>query len=280
MSAQSSAVTSWISVIIETMKKSDAEYLERSLKRLEKWLPFPVDEMLAHYLDERNEIRDHEVEEDPYGYVYCLFSWPETDHERLVLLVYDEQMRIIADLSAVHANVSELLYSAKLYDELSEESDWMYLEHYTLCAYMFPELPYPASEAGEQRHYEGEALLYSNAYVTKQFRRRGIFTAMVSMTRDFALRRASGSTVLYSVFSLDPDIAVYGPDAESTPYHYSYEKDEPVRMTNCEIMKKLGFTPLRLEETEEDPEADGTKLWFAVKQETDLIIDVDEKTVS
>lgn len=259
------------------MKKCDAEYLETSLKRLEKWLPFPVGEMLAHYLDEQAEIRDYEIEEDPYGHVYCLFSWSETDHERLVLLVYDENMRIIADLSAVHAGLNELLYSGALYDELSEESDWMYLEHYTLCAYMFPELPYPACEVSVQSRREGEALLYSNAYVTREYRRRGIFRAMVSMTRDFALRKTAGSTVLYSVFSLDPDIAVYGPDAVKTPYHYSFEKDEPVRMTNCEIMKRLGFTPLRLEETEEDPGADGTKLWFAVKQENDLIIDVDEE---
>lgn len=235
---------------------------------------------MAQYLKEDLSFRDYEIEEDRHGYVYCLFSWEETDSERIVLLVYDDEMRIIADLSAVHTHVNDLLYSQRLYDELSEESDWMYLEHYTLCGYMFPDLPYPACTETEKQTYEGEALLYSNAYVTRAYRRKGIFSVMLNMSRDFALRKAGGTAVLYSIFSLDPDIAVYGPDAQKEPYHYSFEKDEPVRMVNCQIMKRLGFEPLRLEETEEDADADGTKLWFALRKETDLIIDIDEAAAS
>ena len=258
--------------MIMPMKKNAYDYLHKSLERLEKWLPFSVDEMMENYM-RGSRINDYDIEEDEQNHVYCLFAWPETDSERIVLLVYDEEMHIIADLSAVHCNVNQLLYSKELYDSLSLESDWMYLSHYTLCASMFPSLPYPACESTERTQMKGEALLYSNAYVTRSYRRNGIFTFMVNMTRDFVLRFSKGSTVLLSVISLDPDVAVYGPDAVSTPYHYSFEIDEPVRMENCEVMKHLGFEPLRLEETQEDPEADGTKLWFAIRKETDVIIE-------
>lgn len=257
------------------MKNKYAAYLENALKRLEKWLPKPTDEMLQSYL-EGSAYDDWSIEEDMNGFVYCLFLWQETDSQRIVLLVYDEKMRIIGDLSAVSCSVDSLLYSEKLYDDLSEESDWMYLEHYTLCAAMFDELPYPPCQLKYRVKYKGQALLYSNAYVTRAFRKRGIFTFMIHMTGEFALRNESGNALLYSVISLDPDVAVYGPDAVEEPYHYSFEKDEPVRMQNCEIMKKLGFEPVRLEETEPDENADGTKLWFALRRENDMIIDVEE----
>jgi hypothetical protein len=73
-----------------------------------------------------------------------------------VLLVYDEQMRVIADASAVHCSVSALLGSSQLYDELSEESDWMYLEHYTLCGYMFPQYEYPPCKENRQYQESGD----------------------------------------------------------------------------------------------------------------------------
>ncbi|MDO5110209.1 MAG: hypothetical protein Q4D59_09785 [Erysipelotrichaceae bacterium] len=256
------------------MRYRESVYLEKSLKLLERWLPESVQTMMEKYLSKPREEADWNVEEDAHGFVYCVFSWPETASERIVLLVYDDGMRIIADCSAVHCSVSDLLSSTALFDELCDESDWMYLSHYTLCAVMFPEVPYPPS--GEKINAKGEALLYSNAYVTKVFRRQGIFTVMDEIMREFALRSVSGSAVLYTSFSLDPDIAVYGPDAVSTPYHYSFEKDEPDRMRNKTILEKRGFEVIRLQETEEDPDADGTKLWFAVRRENDVIIDLEK----
>lgn len=268
-----------ISDIIGMMKRHTAkDYLERSLRRLENWIPFSVSAMMEGYLDPEVQIPDYDFEEDENGYAYIIFSWPETDSERVVLLVYDERMRIIADLSAVQTDVNSLLYSQEFFDDLCEESDWMYLEHYTLCAALFDDLVYPPCENEIYTEHEGQVLLYSNAYVTRSFRKQGIFSRMLLMCRDFALRKQEGSTRLYSVISLDPDIAVYGPDANDEPYHYNFEKDEPVRTENRKILEHLGFETVRLEETEYDPEADGTKLWFAYRQETDLIIDVDEKT--
>jgi hypothetical protein len=264
--------------MILTMKYTEDVYLEKSLKLLERWLPLSAGEMLEAYLSQTEREADWNIEEDPSGYVYCVFSWPETDSERAVLLVYDDEMRIIADCSAVHCSVSSLLSSTELFDELCEESDWMYLSHYTLCAGLFPDVPYPPE--GNQVNRAGEALLYSNAYVTKAYRRKHIFTVMSEIMREFALRFQSGSALLYTAFSLDPDIAVYGPDAVSEPYHYSFEKDEPDRMRNKMILEKLGFEVIRLQETEEDPEADGTKLWFAVKKENDVIIDIEKESVS
>ena len=261
--------------MMDAMNKEPVFYLEKSLELLGKWLPLSPVEMLRHYQGEEG-MGDMEVSEDIHGYVYCIFSWAEDAGERIVLLLYDENEKVIADLSAVHCDVMTLLYSQELYDALSEESDWMYLEHYTLCASMFADIPYPGCAGEWRQEREGEALLFSNAYVQKRFRRQGIFTAMMNMTRDFALRCASGNTRLYAAISLDPDVAVYGEDARKSPYYYSFEKDEPVRMENCAVIAKLGFTPLRLEETSEDPDADGTKLWFAVRAENDMIIDVDE----
>jgi hypothetical protein len=264
--------------MIVAMKQRESVYLEKSLKLLERWLPQSVPAMMEEYLSKPREEADWNVEEDSHGYVYCVFSWPETASERIVLLVYDDGMRIIADCSAVHCSVSDLLSSTALFDELCDESDWMYLSHYTLCAGLFPDVPYPPE--GNQVNRAGEALLYSNAYVTKAYRRKHIFTVMSEIMREFALRFQSGSALLYTAFSLDPDIAVYGPDAVSEPYHYSFEKDEPDRMRNKMILEKLGFEVIRLQETEEDVEADGTKLWFAVKKENDVIIDVGKEIVS
>lgn len=264
--------------MIVAMRYRESVYLEKSLKLLERWLPESVQAMMEEYLSKPREEADWNVEEDAHGYVYCVFSWPETGSERIVLLVYDDGMKIIADCSAVHCSVSDLLSSTALFDELCDESDWMYLSHYTLCAVMFPEVPYPPS--GEKINAGGEALLYANAYVTKAFRRQGIFTVMDEIMREFALRSVSGSAVLYTSFSLDPDIAVYGPDAVSTPYHYNFEKDEPDRMRNKTVLEKRGFEVVRLQETEKDPDADGTKLWFAVRRENDVIIDLEKDTAA
>jgi hypothetical protein len=57
------------------------------------------------------------------------------------------------------------------------------------------------------------------------------------------------------------------------PYIYSYEKDEPLRLRNCIIMRHVGFVPVKLEELEPQERGDGAKLWFAMRHEHDLIVE-------
>ena len=91
--------------------------------------------------------------------------------------------------------------------------------------------------------------------------------------KEYALRKNTGMAKLYTVLSMDPDIACYGPDAKDEPYYYSFEKDEPVRLQNAAIAEHVGFTPLRLEPDDPEQETDGTKLWFCVRNEICEIIE-------
>lgn len=241
-------------------------YLNRSLRLLKKWLPEDADAMMNWF----GQNEDHtDFESDENSLFYCLFSWPvlHEDHnsilERIVLLVYEND-QIIADCSALHGAMANVLKDQKVTDYICNESDWMDLEHYTLCNAFFSDPHSPV---------DGEAELFANAYVTTAYRKRGIFTRMLQMMRDHSLRNAQGDVTLYSVLSLDPDIACYGPDASDEPYIYSMEKDEPKRIRNSRIMEKLGWFPVRLEETSPSEDDDGTKLWFAIRKEKDVIID-------
>ncbi len=241
-------------------------YIERALTMLEKWLPRSKEELQKHY-KEHPEDCDGMWKDDFY---YCLFSWKEKQAERIILLVYDNDI-VIADLSAMHCPIDTLMHDVTFYDAMSFESDWMYLEHYILSSLLFPKRAYPDFSSPIQ-NCEGEALLFSNAYVTRTYRNRKIFTNMESMTRSFALRKTTGLSRLASIFSLDPDVACYGPDTQDEPYIYCYEKDEPVRGMNAKIAEKIGYEPLKLEETEHHEEDDGTKLWFAVHMEKTIIL--------
>ncbi len=256
------------------MKEQDRKYLELSLQRLKRWLPYETGSMMRMY---EEEIFSCSVETIAGQYHACLFSYPlkEIPAEQIVLLVYDEQDRIIADTNAYHMSVRELLTSVPVYDYLSEESDWMYLEHYVLSGTMFEELPYPYCLTGQDTQEEGEVLIYGNAYVTKAYRRQGIYRTMLEMMRDHAVRNVEAETTVYSVLSMDPDVACYGPDSTDVPYIYSFEKDEPVRMTNRTIAEHTGFEALRLEEDHPEENTDGTKLWFCVRRETVLIRETD-----
>lgn len=230
--------------------------------------------------------------EEINGLMFCLFSFPilmedggivrsisELDHSRLeqiLLLVFDGNT-IIADCAAVHASMNDIVFWEPAVEYVCTESDWMYLEHYTLCTSAFPKIPYPAPFDEEGAPLKGEALLYNNAYVTTSYRQKGIFANMIQMARDHALRFEEKHTELYSVIALDPDIACYGPDAVDEPYIYSYDKDEPLRQRNCVIMRHVGFVPVKLEELEPQERGDGTKLWFALRHEKDLIVEMNEK---
>lgn len=240
----------------------------------------------------------YSVHEDAYcmeeinKYLYCLFSFPLLKEdgnmirnaedmeqgrlERLILFVYDKDT-IIADCSAIHAAMQDVVFFEPAVELICTESDWMYLEHYTLCTSAFPEIPYPAPFDEEQETQKGEALIYSNAYVTTSYRRNGIFANMLQIVRDHALRYSEKHVELYSVIALDPDVACYGPDAVEEPYIYSYEKDEPLRQRNCTIMRHVGFVPVKLEELEPKERGDGAKLWFALRHEKDLIVETAEK---
>ena len=256
------------------MNQFEKSCLKRSLRTLKTILPCSADALMNKYeadetmwlVDEINDL------------VFCLFSFPVTQAmEQVILLVYDDQNRIIADAGAFHCDVSSFLEQSEIYDYLSEESDWMYLEHYILSKKMFPGLPYPFCDQDQKANEAGEVLLFSNAYVSKAFRRRGIFCLMMEIMKEHALRNATGMSVLCGCISLDPDIACYGPDTVKEPYYYSFEADEPIRRVNAEIAEHTGFTPLRLETDNPEAETDGTKLWFAIRKE---IIEIIEEPVS
>lgn len=261
------------------MNSCNSDFLNQSLSRLEEWLPGNQESMMSWL---KKQPDDTDLEEDQNHLSYCLFSFPVLNHlgisckdplffeegilERIILLVYDND-QIIADCSAFHGTMSDVLSRKEIVSYLNQESDWMYLEHYTLCGTFFPDQIFSGN---------GEALLFSNAYVTASYRQKGIFTNMLQMMRDFALRHDHGNTILYSVLSLDPDVACYGPDASDIPYVYSMKQDEPKRVLNAQIMKKLGYLPIRLEETGPSENDDGAKLWFAVRREEDQIIETPE----
>lgn len=261
-------------VTILPVNNRKSTYLYKSLRLLEKWLPGNAENLLQWY---REHPENTDLEEDADGLAYCLFSYPVlnpdgkeckvpfTDAvilERIILLVYDHD-QIIADCSALHGSAKSLYDDQNILHYLQSESDWMDLEQYVLSEMFF----------SDQADLRGEALLYNNAYVTTSYRQKGIFTRMLEMMREHALRNAFGNTVLYTILSLDPDVACYGPDTPDHPYVYSMKQDEPKRLKNAEIMKKLGYLPVRLEESEPSESDDGTKLWFALRKEEDQIID-------
>lgn len=256
------------------MNNRKSSYLYKSLKLLEKWLPGNTETFMQWY---KEHPENTDLEEDTAGLTYCLFSFPVRNPdgkesnipfpdaqilERIILLVYDHD-QIIADCSALHGSAQNVCDDPSVLHYLQSESDWMDLEQYVLSEMFF----------SDHAEISGETLLYSNAYVTTSYRRKGIFTRMLEMMREHTLRNTYGNTVLYTVLSLDPDVACYGPDTPDHPYVYSMKQDEPKRLINAEIMKKLGYLPVRLEENEPVENDDGTKLWFALRKEEDQIID-------
>ena len=248
----------------ENMNQDERTYLQLSLKRLREILPDSAEEMMKLYERDRSLWF---VERDQ-GLLYCLFGFDVLEGmKKMILLVYDEENRIIADLGAYHMSCRAFLERMDIYDYLSEESDWMYLLHYVVSNTMFDSYPYPYCETNLPAEEEGQVLLYTNAYVSSAFRRKGIFRGMLERMDDQILAEESGIRTICSGMSMDPDIACYGPDAKEEPYYYSYEKDEPVRKLNAVIAGRLGFLPLKLEPDDPGGETDGTKLWFCVRKE-------------
>lgn len=184
-------------------------------------------------------------------YRSCILTMYESGVRQLIQLVFEGDT-VISDCAAYFVNDSDL-FDEKTASFLEEESDWLYWESEIV-----------RQEADPSEPYAG--LLYTNAYTTRSYRRRGLFRNMMKLMEEYASENTDRSH-LYSVISLDPDVACYGPDKTDEPYYYSM-KDEPVRLLNAEIIKRVGFQPLKLE-TDEAVE-DGSILWFAIRKATYL----------
>ena len=246
------------------MNDAERTYLELSLTKLEEVLPYSKETLMKRYEADETGWSLEQIGD----LVFCLFDYPVTHNmDQVILLVYDRKNRIIADCGAYHTDARSFLEDSEIYDHLSEDSDWMYLEHYVLSGTMFPDLPYPFCEEKKKTEEKGEVLLYTNVYVSREFRRRGIFRRMLENMKEHALQNTEEIQTVYTVMSMDPDIACYGPDARDEPYYYSFEQDEPIRLQNAEIARRTGLTPLRLEPDDPEQETDGTKLWFCVSRE-------------
>ncbi len=201
------------------------------------------------------------------GYYYLAFWYGlVAGLERVIVLVYDQD-KVIADLSFMHASMDGVMKDRLIYDFITNESDWSNLEHFTLCNYMFDGYEYPYSGNDS---FVGEALFFTNCYVSKRYRKKGIFFHMLDLSRDVGLRECEKETILYAIVSLDPDIPCYGEDTTNEPYYYSM-KDEPVRLLNKEILEKRGYICVRLEDDEQN---DGSKLWYGVLKQNVEIVDV------
>ena len=103
-------------------------------------------------------------------------------------------------------------------------------------------------------------LMYSNAYTSIDNRKQNIFHQMIQNIESFMSVK---EMTVYSVISLDPDVACYGKDKTDKPYIYSM-KDEPQRLYNAKLLENMGFHPIKLETDE--PVEDGSLLWFAYKK--------------
>ncbi len=225
------------------MDNEDRVFLERSLKLLERWLPGTAEERLKQYEDAPSLYRVT----DRGPFTHCLLIVEEDGLKRLVQLVFEGET-VVSDCAAWLLEKEELAKEEVL-RYLEEESDWEYWESEIVSREM------------RGIREEARVLLYTNAYTTKRFRRRGLFSAMIREMETFSAGN-SGQVHLFSVISLDPDIACYGEDSRDEPYYYSM-KDEPARLLNAAIVEKAGFRPLKLETDE--PVEDGSILWFAVK---------------
>lgn len=214
-------------------------------------------------------------------YSYFLFFYKETASlTRIILFVFDQKDQVIADLCAYVSDGASFLSSKEIDDLFSEESDWMYLEHWIAAREFYPQCSDPHGnetrnqEEAERAYGKDQLIFFSNAYVTKAYRNQGIFHQMCGILKDYVLDQCEeGEFDLFQVISLDPDIACYGPDANGEEYHYTFAKDEPKRAINRNILKKMGFTILYLEENPPLPQSDGCKIQFAVKKERIRIID-------
>ena len=198
--------------------------LKRAFAVLQEWIPFSADDYASFLSRCTAEDRACFRKEELDGLTYCLFSWPLY---RADSVPFD----LAADAPA--SAVCE---------------QWVQTEI--------------VLDASGKDPVDAEVLLYTNAYTSKRYRQRHILTHMLKMTEETVLSRQD-STTLLSCISLDPDVACYGEDRTDTPYIYSM-KDEPARLENAEILRHLGWQPLKL--MTDEPVEDGAILWFAFRR--------------
>lgn len=227
------------------MGPEERVFLERSLALLETWLPDARNIWLQRY---EEDSRLYEISRCGL-YAHCLFVIEEAGMKRIIQLVYDGET-VAADCAAWALRADQFADDKNL-NYLEAESDWEYWEC-EIAADKMNRLP---------RSRDPAVLIYTNAYTTKRYRRRGIFRNMMRETEAF-VSRMTGASDIVSVISLDPDVACYGEDKLDGPYYYSMA-DEPVRRLNAQIVQKCGFEPLKLETDE--PVEDGSILWFALR---------------
>lgn len=245
------------------MKTIEKKYLKKSIGYIFDAIPKSMDEMLKWYEEYEETYQVVEIN----SLVYCLFSYPvEEQLEQLHIFVYDKDT-LVADCSSVHGFALQLLVKTKESDYICDQNDWMFIEHDIFCNHFFLDIPYSHEDMEMMHHFLANVLFFSNTYVTTEYRKKGIFTEMIQMSKDYAIRSLQNNYELFSLISLDPDIACYGPDASDEPYYYSYEKDEPQRERNRTIMEHIGFTPYHYDEMDTKENLDGTKIWFGIQYE-------------
>ena len=223
-----------------SMDKQTETYLKYAYDLLGKEYGISREAFLRQF---REEEGNAVTETDLHGYVYLLYACditPESEH--LTELVFDSD-RAVADVHALHTlGKQDILNEA-------EDDPWLQAERELLDD--FP-------EAG------GDILFVQSAYVTRRYRKQGIFTGMVQAMRDFGSRKRTEDYDSWMLWSLDPDVACYGEDAVSEPYIYTRAKDDPIRDRNLAIAQKAGMMTVDDRYRITDPEDDGCFLTFAV----------------
>lgn len=250
------------------MKQVEEKHILKILSFLERGSYFTKQQMLSWLkLHSGNWC----MEEDGYGYQYCLISYPLTSFaqpflqpEKIVLLVFDGDT-VVADIAAICARTDDLLHDDEISDAIMDIDTWVQSCLYVMKTAFAHHISFQKTDS--------VGCIICNAYVTESYRRKGIFTAMMQMVRDHCVRFSHHTITLFQTISLDPDVACYGPDASDEPYYYSMEQDEPKRILNAEIIQHLDFAAVQLEHGEEDTLSDGTFIWYGIKAEHITIVE-------
>ena len=250
------------------MKQVEEKHILKILSFLERGSYFTKQQMLSWLkLHSGNWC----MEEDGYGYQYCLISYPlssfaqpDLQPEKIVLLVFDGDT-VIADIAAICARTDDLLHDDEISDAIMDIDTWVQSCLYVMKTAFAHHISFQKTDS--------VGCIICNAYVTESSRRKGIFTAMMQMVRDHCVRFSHHTITLFQTICLDPDVACYGPDASDEPYYYSMEQDEPKRILNAEIIQHLDFAAVQLEHGEEDTLSDGTFIWYGIKAEHITIVE-------
>lgn len=250
------------------MKQVEEKHILKILSFLERGSYFTKQQMLSWLkLHPANWC----MEEDGSRYQYCLISYPlssfaqpDLQPEKIVLLVFDGDT-VIADIAAICARTDDLLHDDEISDAIMDIDTWVQSCLYVMKTAFAHHISFQKTNS--------IGCIICNAYVTSEYRRKGIFTAMMQMVRDHCVRFSHHTITLFQTISLDPDVACYGPDASEKPYYYSMEQDEPKRILNAEIIQHLDFAAVQLEHGEEDTLSDGTFIWYGIKAEHITIVE-------